>query len=46
LASRSEEVLNERTKKIKETQAVAFDKLGGSLNSAPTKRWSPLSPKP
>jgi phosphoglycerate-specific signal transduction histidine kinase len=28
LASRSEEVLNERTKKIKETQAVAFDKLG------------------
>src|SRR6478609_1100834 len=28
LASRSEEVLNERTKKIKETQGVAFDKLG------------------
>ena len=28
LASRSEEALNERTKKIKETQAVAFDKLG------------------
>ena len=28
MASRSEEVLNERNKKIKETQAVAFDKLG------------------
>jgi hypothetical protein len=28
LASRSEESLNERTKKIKETQAVAFEKLG------------------
>src|SRR6266851_7392909 len=28
LASRSEEALNERAKKIKETQAVTFDKLG------------------
>jgi len=28
LASRSEEALNERTKKMKETQAVTFDKLG------------------
>jgi len=28
LASRSEEALNERTKKMKETQAITFDKLG------------------
>src|SRR6266404_9218114 len=28
LASRSEEALNERAKKMKETQAVTFDKLG------------------
>src|SRR5712672_1929597 len=28
LASRNDEALNERTKKIKETQAVTFDKLG------------------
>ena len=28
LASRSEEALNERSKKMKETQAVALDKLG------------------
>jgi methyl-accepting chemotaxis protein len=28
LASRSEEALNERTKKMKETQAVTFEKLG------------------
>ena len=28
LASRSEDALNERTKKMKETQAITFDKLG------------------
>ena len=28
MASRSEEALNERSKKMKETQAVTFDKLG------------------
>src|SRR5258707_12246714 len=37
LASRSEEALNERTKKIKETQAVAFDKLGEVIEAGAGK---------
>ncbi len=38
LASPSEEALNDRTKKMKETQAVALQSSARSSNSAPTRR--------